>query len=187
MLYSLRYEKHSNNDIVGLINALERRGVSERLRKVRASPCWLHCVLLYNVHVTWHFSNLRVRGIMLDFCAHYCSLPKCRSFIQVRNGVRVHFEKVSKLRFRCIVNYEYCIIWDSFWQMIPAVLDYGGQKVRTSDLFGNDTPIAMTKKFFKGLKVCGFGFHCATWIKAKLSNVFLPTFRIHRLQPILMR
>ena len=163
MLYSLRYEKHSNNDIVGLINALERRGVSERLRKVRASPCWLHCVLLYNIHDIFRTYELGVST--LDFCAHYCSLPKCRSFIQVRNGVRVHFEKVSKLRFRCIVNYEYCIIWDSFWQMIPAVLDYGGQKVRTSDLFGNDTPIAMTKKFFKGLKVCGYLYNVSSKIE----------------------
>ena len=37
--------------------------------------------------------------------------------------------------------------------MVYAVLDYGGQKVRGSDLFGNETPIAMTKKFLKGLKV----------------------------------
>ena len=38
--------------------------------------------------------------------------------------------------------------------MVPAVLAYGGQKVRGSDLFGSETPIAMTKKFLKGLKVC---------------------------------
>ena len=37
--------------------------------------------------------------------------------------------------------------------MVPAVLEYGGQKARGSDLFGNETPIAMTKKFLKGLKV----------------------------------
>ena len=36
--------------------------------------------------------------------------------------------------------------------MVSAVLDYGGHKVR-GDLFDNDTPIAMTKKFLKGLKV----------------------------------
>ena len=41
--------------------------------------------------------------------------------------------------------------------MIPAALDYGGQRVRGSDLFDADTPIAMTKKFLKGLKVsCNF-------------------------------
>ena len=38
--------------------------------------------------------------------------------------------------------------------MVPAVLEYGGQKSRGSDLFGSDTPIAITKKFLKGLKVC---------------------------------
>ena len=37
--------------------------------------------------------------------------------------------------------------------MVPAVLEYGGQKVRGSDLFETETPIAMTKKFLKGLKV----------------------------------
>ena len=34
LLYSLRYEKHSNNDIVGLTGLLDRRGVPESLRKV---------------------------------------------------------------------------------------------------------------------------------------------------------
>ena len=37
--------------------------------------------------------------------------------------------------------------------MVQSILDYGGQKVRSSDLFKNDTPIALTKKFFKGLNV----------------------------------
>ena len=37
--------------------------------------------------------------------------------------------------------------------MVPAILEYGGQKVRGSDLFEAETPIAMTKKFLKGLKV----------------------------------
>ncbi len=37
--------------------------------------------------------------------------------------------------------------------MVLGVLEYAGQKVRSSDLFGNETPIAMTKKFLKGLKV----------------------------------
>ncbi len=36
MLYALRYEKHSNNDLTGLVQALERRGVPEKKRKVRA-------------------------------------------------------------------------------------------------------------------------------------------------------
>ena len=35
MLYALRYEKHTNNDISGLLQALQRRGVSEKLRKVQ--------------------------------------------------------------------------------------------------------------------------------------------------------
>ena len=34
MLYALRYEKHSNNDISGLIGVLQRRGVPEKLLKV---------------------------------------------------------------------------------------------------------------------------------------------------------
>ena len=35
MLYALRYEKHSNNDLTGLVEALARRGVPEKQRKVR--------------------------------------------------------------------------------------------------------------------------------------------------------
>ena len=34
-LYALRYEKHSSNDVGGLLNMLSRRGVSEPLKKVR--------------------------------------------------------------------------------------------------------------------------------------------------------
>lgn len=69
MLYALRYEKHSNNDISGLLSALHSRGVHEKLIK-----------------------------------------------------------------------------------MVPAILEYGGHKVRSSDLFESDNPIAITKKFLKGLK-----------------------------------
>ena len=35
MLYALRYEKQSNNDISGLLDLLARKGVSEKYRKVR--------------------------------------------------------------------------------------------------------------------------------------------------------
>jgi len=41
-------------------------------------------------------------------------------------------------------------------QLVPTVLEYAGQKVRGgADLFESDTPtpISITKKFFKGLKV----------------------------------
>ncbi|XP_074650382.1 vacuolar protein sorting-associated protein 45-like [Tubulanus polymorphus] len=69
MLYVLRYEKHSNNDITGLLDLLRRRGVNEK-----------------------------------------------------------------------------------YSMLVHAVLDYGGQRARGSDLFGNMTPISITKKFFKGLK-----------------------------------
>ena len=34
MLYALHYEKHTNNDIVGLVDALRHRGVPENLTKV---------------------------------------------------------------------------------------------------------------------------------------------------------
>ena len=35
MLYALQYEKHSNNDLTGLVEALSRQGVPEKQRKVR--------------------------------------------------------------------------------------------------------------------------------------------------------
>lgn len=34
MLYALRYKKHSNNDITGLVDILNRRGLSEDMIKV---------------------------------------------------------------------------------------------------------------------------------------------------------
>ncbi|XP_062570493.1 vacuolar protein sorting-associated protein 45-like [Saccostrea cucullata] len=69
MLYALRYESHSNNDISGLLDVLRKKGVSDKLRN-----------------------------------------------------------------------------------LVPAVLEYGGRKARGSDLFGNQDAVAMTKRFFKGLK-----------------------------------
>ncbi|OWF48430.1 vacuolar protein sorting-associated protein 45-like [Mizuhopecten yessoensis] len=69
MLYALRYESHSNNDVSGLVEALRRKGLSEKHRS-----------------------------------------------------------------------------------MVHAVLQYGGRKARGSDLFGNQDPVAITKRFLKGLK-----------------------------------
>ena len=52
MLYALRYEKHSNNDVTGLVDALGRRGVNEKLKRVSSCifPCQnvalTHCGLL---------------------------------------------------------------------------------------------------------------------------------------------
>eukprot|EP00105_Crassostrea_gigas_P035241 XP_019919389.1 PREDICTED: vacuolar protein sorting-associated protein 45 [Crassostrea gigas] len=69
MLYALRYESHSNNDISGLLDVLRKKGVSDKQRS-----------------------------------------------------------------------------------LVPAVLEYGGRKARGSDLFGNQDAVAITKKFFKGLK-----------------------------------
>lgn len=37
--------------------------------------------------------------------------------------------------------------------MVQAMLDYGGRKARGSDLFGNQDPVAITKRLLKGLKV----------------------------------
>ena len=37
-------------------------------------------------------------------------------------------------------------------RLVPMVLDYGGVKARGADLFGGEHPMAITKKFFKGLK-----------------------------------
>lgn len=34
MLYALRYERHSSNNLPGLMTELKSRGVSERYRKV---------------------------------------------------------------------------------------------------------------------------------------------------------
>ncbi|ESN92176.1 hypothetical protein HELRODRAFT_194330 [Helobdella robusta] len=69
MLYTLRYERHSNNDIFGLVGILRKRGVQEE---------WI--------------------------------------------------------------------------KLVNSILDYGGQKVRTSELLESQIPINITKKFLRGLK-----------------------------------
>ena len=44
MLYALRYEKHSNNILSSLMDDLQRKGVSERNRKVRGLHTGCTCV-----------------------------------------------------------------------------------------------------------------------------------------------
>ncbi|XP_072166746.1 vacuolar protein sorting-associated protein 45-like [Diadema setosum] len=68
-LYGLRYERHSNNNFVGLMEMLRRRGASEKNRR-----------------------------------------------------------------------------------LVKAIVQYGGEKLRGTDLFGQDNPMARTRRFFKGLK-----------------------------------
>ena len=55
ILYSLRYERHSNNDIVGLISDLERRGVSEKLRKVAVKNNVTRGELVFCLHTVFIF------------------------------------------------------------------------------------------------------------------------------------
>ncbi|CAI9721269.1 sorting-associated 45 [Octopus vulgaris] len=69
MIYALRYEKHSSNEISGLVDILRKKGLNEKLR--------------------------------------------------------------SK---------------------VQALLDYGGSQARGTDLFENEDPVAITKRFLKGLK-----------------------------------
>lgn len=56
---------------------------------------------------------------------------------------------------------------------MTALIQYGGRSVRGSDLFGqNKTPLSLTRRFFKGLKVAslvflitmeGHDFEIQTW------------------------
>ncbi|XP_041465659.1 vacuolar protein sorting-associated protein 45-like [Lytechinus variegatus] len=68
-LYGLRYERHTNNNFVGLMEMLRRRGVSDKHR-----------------------------------------------------------------------------------MLVKSIIQYGGEKSRGTDLFGQDNPMARTRRFFKGLK-----------------------------------
>ena len=36
--------------------------------------------------------------------------------------------------------------------MVGYIIDYGGQRRRSADLFGTQSPMSMTNRFFKGLK-----------------------------------
>lgn len=61
-LYALRYEKHSSNDVGGLLNMLTRRGVSEQYKKVPRYN-------LYNVVVLFSLLSLPLHpeGATADF------------------------------------------------------------------------------------------------------------------------
>ena len=37
LLYALRYEKHSNNDVAGLVSMLTRKGLAENYKRVSTS------------------------------------------------------------------------------------------------------------------------------------------------------
>ncbi|XP_037082861.1 vacuolar protein sorting-associated protein 45-like [Pollicipes pollicipes] len=41
---------------------------------------------------------------------------------------------------------------DKYCNLVKAVLEYGGARARSSDLFGDADPVAVTKRFFKGVK-----------------------------------
>jgi len=51
MLYAVRYEKHTNNDISGLIGALQRRNLPDRLIRVTNCPViQTHAIRLAHRH-----------------------------------------------------------------------------------------------------------------------------------------
>lgn len=43
--------------------------------------------------------------------------------------------------------------------MVQAVIEYGGKRVRGSDLITPTDAVAITKQFFKGLKVHHYSLH----------------------------
>ena len=53
-------------------------------------------------------------------------------------------------------NIHVCIVirvYSLYIQLLRGILDFGGRSKRTSELFETATPLSMTRKFFKGLKV----------------------------------
>ena len=56
--------------------------------------------------------------------------------------------------------------------MVPGVVEYGGIKIRGSDLFETETPIAMTKKFLKGLKVTLVVLYIILFNQKKVCSTF---------------
>jgi len=49
MLYALKYEKHSNNALVNLMDALKKRGLDEQKCKVSAEPLKLQAGFLSSI------------------------------------------------------------------------------------------------------------------------------------------
>lgn len=74
-LYALRYEKHSSNDVGGLLNMLTRRGVSEQYKKV---PALLFSILSFPICLyTWENQenwavNLKGKTRIRNFCKILC-------------------------------------------------------------------------------------------------------------------
>lgn len=64
-------------------------------------------------------------------------------------------------------------------QTISALLAYGGQRARSSDLFGTGStaPLAITKRLIKGLKVCFYtllidllSVHCSNCVSLIVTH-----------------
>ncbi|UYV72687.1 VPS45 [Cordylochernes scorpioides] len=102
MLYCLRYEKHSSNDMSGLLDALRKRGLPDKMIKVS------------NTVLT---SLLSILGFTMW---------------------RQRTEVSTKGTMCC--------------QSVNLLLEYGGSKHRTTELFSSDHVRAMTQRVFKGLK-----------------------------------
>lgn len=54
---------------------------------------------------------------------------------------------------RCFVRTVKLMLSLLFFQMVQAVVEYGGKRIRGSDLITPTDAVSITKQFFKGLKV----------------------------------
>lgn len=61
---------------------------------------------------------------------------------------------ISFARGMCVyINVSASLAINHLFQMIQSVVEYGGKRVRGSDLITPTDAVAITKQFFKGLKV----------------------------------
>ena len=108
-----------------------------------------------------HFSY-KVTEITLHQCIPLESLCLClfSFFIYSFNcSIVVKFVHVQLSNF-LFVSMRLLLFF--FYQLVPALIQYSGRNVRGSDLFGqNRTPLSLTRRFFKGLKVGRYPLGCS--------------------------
>ena len=95
LLYALRYERHSSNDVAGLVNMLNRRGVSEHYRRVRYMMGGeggekSYCLLLDMLNRRGVSETIYMVGGEGGEKCYYLLLDKLK-----RRGVSEHYRRVS--------------------------------------------------------------------------------------------
>ena len=138
-----------------------------------------------NLQFKWkprtHFNSLYLKRENYFCCANWIS----NTITHVSNSSHLP-SPLSFKTFRsphCLVDWQARCLLSCCFQLASAMLQYAGRSVRKSDLFGQaKTPLSLTRRFFKGLKVRPnissviFASHIKLIIKRDMGIIFILKF-----------